>query len=87
VAITGSAIALLFGVLGGSFFDISMLPGWVRSLSMLTPNSWANEGFRILSMGGRLGAIQTHLTVLVVMGVALYGVGTVMLSRRGLMAK
>jgi ABC-2 type transport system permease protein len=87
VAITGSAIALLFGVLGGSFFDISMLPGWVRSLSMLTPNSWANEGFRILSMGGRLGAIQTHLTVLIVMGVALYGVGTVMLSRRGLMAK
>ena len=87
VAITGSAIALLFGILGGSFFDISMLPGWVRSLSMLTPNSWANEGFRILSMGGRLGAIQTHLTVLVVMGVALYGVGTVMLSRRGLMAK
>ncbi len=87
VGITGSAIALLFGILGGSFFDISMLPGWVRSLSMLTPNSWANEGFRILSMGGRLGAIQNHLTVLVVMGAALYGVGTVMLSRRGLMGK
>jgi ABC-2 type transport system permease protein len=87
VAITGSAIALLFGILGGSFFDISLLPKWVRSLSMLTPNSWANEGFRILSMGGRLGAIQTHLTVLVLMGAVLYGVGMVMLSRRGLVGK
>jgi len=72
---------------GGSFFDISLLPKWVRSLSMLTPNSWANEGFRILSMGGKLGAIQTHLAVLVLMGVLLYGVGALMLSRRGLVGK
>src|SRR5690606_5572700 len=54
VAVTGSAVALLFGVLGGSFFDLSMLPEWVRKVGMLTPNSWANEGFRILSMGGKL---------------------------------
>ena len=87
VAITGSAIALLFGILGGSFFDLSLLPGWVRQLGMVTPNSWANEGFRILSMGGKLSAIQPHLTALVIMGAVLYALGAVLISRRGLVQK
>jgi len=87
VAVTGSAVALLFGVLGGSFFDLSMLPEWVRKVGMLTPNSWANEGFRILSMGGKLSAIRPNLTALVLMGVLLYALGTILLSRRGLVRK
>ena len=87
VAITGSAVALLFGVLGGSFFDLSMLPEWVRKVGMITPNSWANEGFRILSMGGKLSAIRPNLTALVIMGVLLYALGTILLSRRGLVRK
>jgi len=87
VAITGSAIALLFGILGGSFFDMSLLPDWVRKVGMVTPNSWANEGFRILSMGGKLTAIQPHLTALIIMGVLLYTLGTILLSRRGLVRK
>jgi len=87
VAITGSAVALLFGILGGSFFDLSLLPDWVRAAGKITPNSWANEGFRILSMGGTLSAIQSHLTALVVMGVVLYAVGSFLISRRGLVRK
>jgi len=87
VAITGSAIALLFGILGGSFFDLSMLPEWVRKVGMITPNSWANEGFRILSMGGQLSAIKTNLIALLVMGALLYALGTILISRRGLVRK
>ena len=87
VAITGSAIALLFGILGGSFFDLSMLPEWVRKVGMITPNSWANEGFRILSMGGQLSAIETNLIALLVMGALLYALGTILISRRGLVRK
>jgi len=73
--------------LGGSFFDLSLLPDWVRAAGKITPNSWANEGFRILSMGGTLSAIQSHLTALVVMGVVLYAVGSFLISRRGLVRK
>ena len=87
VAITGSAIALLFGILGGSFFDLSMLPEWVRKVGMITPNSWANEGFRILSMGGQLSAIETNIIALLVMGALLYALGTILISRRGLVRK
>lgn len=87
VAITGSAIALLFGIIGGSFFDLHMLPEWVRTIAKVTPNSWANEGFRILSMGGKLAAIQPHLTALMSMGALLYALGTILISRRGLVRK
>ncbi|HPY33751.1 MAG TPA: ABC transporter permease [Anaerolineaceae bacterium] len=87
VAITGSAVALLFGVLGGSFFDLSVMPEWVRKVGMITPNSWANDGFRILSMGGKFAAIQSNLIALLIMGAALYTLGTILLSRRGLVRK
>ena len=87
VAITGSAIALLFGILGGSFFDMSLLPEWVRTVGKISPNSWAIEGFRILSMGGRLSAIQPHISALIIMGALLYALGTILLSRRGLVRK
>lgn len=87
VAITGSAVALLFGVLGGSFFDLSVMPEWVRKVGMITPNSWANYGFRILSMGGKFAAIQSNLIALLIMGAALYTLGTILLSRRGLVRK
>jgi len=87
VAITGSAVALLFGVLGGSFFDLSVMPEWVRKVGMITPNSWANDGFRILSMGGKFAAIQSNLIALLIMGAVLYTLGTILLSRRGLVRK
>ena len=87
VAVTGSAIALLFGILGGSFFDMSLLPEWVRTVGKISPNSWAIEGFRILSMGGRLSAIQPHISALIIMGALLYALGTILLSRRGLVRK
>ncbi len=64
-----------------------MLPEWVRKVGMITPNSWANEGFRILSMGGQLSAIKTNLIALLVMGALLYALGTILISRRGLVRK
>jgi len=87
VAVTGSAIALLFGILGGSFFDMSLLPEWVRTVDKSSPSSWAIEGVRMLSMCGRLSAIQPHMTALIIMGALLYALGTILLSRRGLVRK
>lgn len=87
VAVTGSAVMLLFGLLGGSFFDISMLPGWIGILNRLTPNAWANDGFYILSVGGKLKDIQTNVMALLLMGLILFLTASFLIKKRGLGAK
>lgn len=74
-----SAVSLIFGALGGSFFPASNLSGIVDLASRLTINRWAMEGFTKLTIGqagfydilpeaGVLGAIGLVTFVL-----ALYG--------------
>jgi ABC-2 type transport system permease protein len=87
IAVSGSAAMLLFGLLGGSFFDLSMLPSWMQVVNRITPNAWANEGFLILSMGGKLKDIQTNLSGLLIMGTVLFCVATYWISKRGMVRK
>ncbi len=87
IAITGSAVMLLFGLLGGSFFDLSLLPDWIQTINKITPNSWANDGFYVLSLGGRLKDIQPNLIALVSMGTLLFVIATILISKRGLARK
>jgi ABC-2 type transport system permease protein len=87
IAISGSAVMLLFGLLGGSFFDLSMLPGWIQVINKITPNAWANDGFYILSLGGKLKAIQSNLIALAIMGAVLFVVAVFLISKRGLVRK
>jgi ABC-2 type transport system permease protein len=84
IAVTGSAVMLLFGLLGGSFFDLSMLPDWIQTINKITPNSWANDGFYILSLGGKLKDIQSNLIALVIMGALLFAIASILISKRGL---
>ena len=87
VSITGSAVMLLFGLLGGSFFDLSMLPDWISVINKITPNAWAIDGFYILSLGGKIQDIQTNLFALVIMGVILFLIASFWLNKRGLARK
>ena len=87
IAVTGSAVMLLFGILGGSFFDLSLLPGWVRVINKITPNAWALDGFLVLARGGRLANISTNILALLVMGVVLFLVASFLIQRRGLASK
>jgi ABC-2 type transport system permease protein len=79
----GSAIMLIFGILGGSFFDISMLPAWFRVLSRITPNAWGLDGFTTLALGGRLVDILPAIGGLLGMGALLFAVSLIIFTRRG----
>ncbi len=79
----GSAVMLIFGILGGSFFDISQLPGWFRAFSRITPNAWGLDGFTRLAMGDGLVKILPDIGGLLVMGVMLFGASLYLFNRRG----
>jgi ABC-2 type transport system permease protein len=87
IAITGSAVMLLFGILGGSFFDLSMLPDWIQIVNKITPNAWAIDGFYILSVGGALQDIIPQIIALLVMGAVLFTFATLWITKRGLARK
>ena len=55
--IIGSAIILLFGILGGNFTTSFNYPDWLISISKLTLNYWGLEGFSDLTWRG-LGLID-----------------------------
>ncbi|MDF1516278.1 MAG: ABC transporter permease, partial [Anaerolineae bacterium] len=68
VSAIGSAVMLMFGILGGSFFQVNFMPGWFKSLRQITPNAWSIDGFTILARGGGLMDITGILLTLCVMG-------------------
>jgi ABC-2 type transport system permease protein len=84
VSSVGTALMLLFGILGGSFFGGASFPGLLGTISKITPNAWAQEGFLQLVRGGGLGDILTPIGALLIMGLVLFGAAVWAFRRYGL---
>ncbi len=80
----GSAITLIFAILGGSFISLDNMPDWFQALSKITPNAWALDGFTTLALGGGLADILLPVAALLVMGAVLFTVAVVIITRRGI---
>lgn len=81
VSTIGSAVMLLFGILGGSFVSLEQMAAPVRLLSRITPNAWGLDGFTILALGGTLTDLGRPLTGLLVMGMLLFSIAVLLFSR------
>jgi len=86
VTSVGSALTLIFGILGGSFISLDNMPGWFQALSKITPNAWGIQGFTTLAMGGSVVDILTPIVALLIMGVVLFTIAVLIFNRRGIMA-
>jgi linearmycin/streptolysin S transport system permease protein len=87
IANTGSALMLIFGILGGSFISLDQMPAYVRTLSKITPNAWGLDGFTTLALGGRLPNLVQPIVALLIMGGVLFGIAVVLFNRKGIMQK
>lgn len=87
VANTGSAIMLIFGIMGGSFINLEQLPPVIQTLSKITPNAWGLDGFTTLALGGTLKNLGEPITALLILGAVLFGISVVLFSRNGVMQK
>jgi ABC-2 type transport system permease protein len=84
ISAVGTALMLSFGILGGSFTSRDILPDWLRTLSLVTPNAWGLDGFQTLALGGGLKNILTPISGLLVMGVVLFGISAFLFNRNGI---
>jgi ABC-2 type transport system permease protein len=88
VGSTGSAIMLIFGILGGSFISLEQfLPSFMQTISKITPNAWGLDGFTTLALGGTLKNLTEPITALLIMGAVLFGIAVVIFNRSGLVQK
>ena len=62
--------ATFFGMLGGAFVPLAMLPSWARAVAPATPQYWAMRGLRSLILDGK-GTSAVGLPVAVLCGYAL----------------
>ncbi len=83
----GSALMLIFGILGGSFINLEQMPSMMRTLSRITPNAWGLDGFSTLALGGTLPNLVEPITALLLMGTVLFGIAVVVFNRNGIMQK
>lgn len=83
VANIGSAMMLIFGILGGSFYDVEAMPGWFRWVGVITPNSWALQGFTDLAEGDGFAGIAVPVAGLLAMGLILFAITVLLFIRRG----
>ena len=79
----GSALMLIFGILGGSFFSMENLPGWVQVFAHISPNSWGMDGFTTLALGNGIAYILTPILALLGMAAVLFSISVLIINRRG----
>ncbi|MBN2147235.1 MAG: ABC transporter permease [Anaerolineales bacterium] len=77
----GTAMMLLFGILGGSFFPPEMMTGLIRLVGRLTPNAYAVDGFALLAGKATLADMLPIYLSLIGLAVALF-ILSVLLARK-----
>jgi ABC-2 type transport system permease protein len=87
VSSIGSALMLIFGILGGSFINLAAMPPAIQLLSKITPNAWGLMGFTTLGLGGSLADLGEPVMALVIMGAVLFGAAVVLFNRQGTLSK
>jgi ABC-2 type transport system permease protein len=87
VGSVGSAVMLIFAMLGGSFVQLDNLPDIVQMLGKITPNAWAMDGFTTLAFGGTLTSLSTPLLALLTMGILLFLISAALFGKKNLVQK
>ena len=87
VASVGTAIMLIFGIMGGSFINLEQMPSFVQTFSKITPNAWALDGFTTLGLGGKLTDLSAPILALFSMGSILFLVSVALFGKKNLVQK
>ncbi|MCC6299772.1 MAG: ABC transporter permease [Anaerolineales bacterium] len=83
----GSAVMLIFAMLGGSFIQLDNMPALIQTIGRITPNAWAMDGFLTLALGGTLTLLSPPILALLTMGIVLFLISAVLFGKKNLVQK
>ena len=75
-SILGTAITLIFAIGSGSFFPRELLPSWLQSISLISPNAWGIEAFNSIRLGASVGDLFPLWAAMLAMFAILFTVST-----------
>jgi ABC-2 type transport system permease protein len=78
----GTALALIFAIGAGNFIARPALPGWLQTISFISPNAWGLEAFTILTAGGQVSDLLPYLAGMWVMALVLFTAAAVAFRRQ-----
>jgi ABC-2 type transport system permease protein len=73
--VLASIVPMLFGMMGGAFFDLSGAGPIFNSLAKLTLNYWGTKGFSQLAVTNDLGSVLPNIAILLGMFVVFFLIG------------
>ena len=69
----GTFVVLFMSALGGSMFPIFAMPAWMQTLTRITINGWAIDGFmNLMFLGKGPASVLLHFSVLTGVGILLW---------------
>jgi len=68
----GTALALVFAIGAGNFIARPALPGWLQTISFVSPNAWGLEAFATLTAGGGVSDLLPYLAGMWLMAAVLF---------------
>ncbi|HSM54823.1 MAG TPA: ABC transporter permease [Candidatus Sulfomarinibacteraceae bacterium] len=86
VSSVGTALMLLFGILGGSFIPAAEFPRALQSLRLITPNAWALDALAELAQGAALADVSGAILALLLMALLLGAVSLFAFQKRQVFA-
>ena len=82
VSAGSTVLALIFSIAAGNFFPRWALPAWLRTVSLISPNAWALDGFRALAEGASVLDVGDEALALFVMAAVLLVIAVALFRRR-----
>jgi ABC-2 type transport system permease protein len=74
-------IAVVLGMLGGVFFPVSLAPGILGKLSLLTPQAWFMRGLSDLAGGGAWTVVLPAVLAMLLFAAVTGGIAMLRLER------
>jgi ABC-2 type transport system permease protein len=78
----GTALALVFAIGAGNFIARPALPGWLQTISFISPNAWGLEAFAALTAGGGVSDLLPYLAGMWLMAAVLFTAAAVAFRRQ-----
>lgn len=76
-----AVLAVILGMLGGSFFPVAQVGGPIAALSVITPHHWFLRGLADLAGGDGVSVVLAPVTAMVVFAVVTVGISLFRLRR------
>lgn len=76
-----STVAVVLGLLGGTFFPVSQGPSFLANLSLIAPHAWMMRGFQDLAAGGTVADVLPSVGAVLAFAVVLGGAALVRSNR------